>query len=148
MGGLLMDPVNDRGTAVGVAAFAAVPALLARHGADNSVNSVSAPPPMLYEGIGEADIRTMDVTEFEDLIDRLGEDLSRWPDDRRLLAEQLLSQSTEAQALLAQARELRAALAAPPVRAPAGLADRIVAAATKRSADAAEARTEGETARG
>ncbi|MES1148372.1 MAG: hypothetical protein ABUL53_04245, partial [Bradyrhizobium guangdongense] len=74
---------------------------------------------MLYERLGEADIRTMDVTEFEDLIDRLGEDVSRWPDDRRLPAEQLLSQSSEAQALLAQARELRAALAAPPVRAPA-----------------------------
>ncbi|MBR0717092.1 hypothetical protein [Bradyrhizobium liaoningense] len=90
----------------------------------------------------------MDVTEFEDLIDRLGEDLARWPDDRRLPAEQLLSRSTEAQALLAQARALREALAAPPARAPAGLADRIVAAATKRGADTAEAHGEGETARG
>ncbi|MBR0829973.1 hypothetical protein JQ596_31035 [Bradyrhizobium manausense] len=90
----------------------------------------------------------MDVTEFEDLIDRLGEDLSLWPDDRRLPAERLLAESAEAQSLLAEACELRAALAAPPVRAPAGLADRIVTAATKRSTDAAEAHSEGETARG
>ncbi|MHC2579820.1 hypothetical protein ACVI1J_008040 [Bradyrhizobium diazoefficiens] len=121
--------------------------MLARLGADHSANSVSGAPAMLYDGLGEADIRTMDVTEFEDLIDRLGEDVSRWPDDRRLSAEQLLSRSAEAQALLAQAQALRAALAAPPVRAPAGLADRIVAAATKRGTDAT-ALTEGETARG
>ncbi|MGY3394232.1 hypothetical protein ACVWW6_006823 [Bradyrhizobium sp. USDA 3311] len=143
-----MDPVNNRGEGVRAAAFAAVPAVLARLGADHSANSVSGAPAMLYDGLGEADIRTMDVTEFEDLIDRLGEDVSRWPDDRRLSAEQLLSRSAEAQALLAQAQALRAALAAPPVRAPAGLADRIVAAATKRGTDATEALTEGETARG
>jgi hypothetical protein len=71
----------------------------------------------------------MDVSEFEDLIDRLGEDLTRWPEDRRLAAEALLANSSEARALLEEAKALRAALAAPPVRAPAGLADRIVAAA-------------------
>lgn len=42
----------------------------------------------------------MDVTEFEELIDRLGEDLSRWPDDRRLSALDLLAQSPAAQTLL------------------------------------------------
>jgi hypothetical protein len=88
----------------------------------------------------------MDVTEFEELIDRLGEDLSLWPDDRRLPAEELLSRSSAAQALLEQARALRLALAAPPVRAPTGLADRIVAAAAKMKDDTAEPRTEGETA--
>ncbi|MBH5384781.1 hypothetical protein [Bradyrhizobium diversitatis] len=88
----------------------------------------------------------MDVTEFEELIDRLGEDLSLWPDDRRLPAEELLSRSSAAQALLEEARALRLALAAPPVRAPAGLADRIVAAAARMNDDAAEPRTEGETA--
>ena len=87
----------------------------------------------------------MDVTEFEELIDRLGEDLSLWPDDRRLPAEELLAQSAAAQALLEESRALRHALAAPPVRAPAGLADRIAAAA-KMKGDAAEPRTEGETA--
>ena len=87
----------------------------------------------------------MDVTEFEELIDRLGEDLSLWPDDRRLPAEELLKRSSSAQALLEEMRALRQALAAPPVRAPAGLADRIAAAAKMKS-DTAEPRTEGETA--
>lgn len=88
----------------------------------------------------------MDVTEFEELIDRLGEDLSLWSDDRRLPAEQLLAQSPAAQVLLEQARALRHALAAPSVRAPKGLADRIVAAAAKMKGDTAEPRTEGQTA--
>jgi hypothetical protein len=88
----------------------------------------------------------MDVTEFEDLIDRLGEDLSRWPDDRRLPAEELLQRSAAAKSLLEEMSALRQALAAPPVRAPAGLADRIAAAAAKMKSDTAEPRTEGETA--
>jgi len=88
----------------------------------------------------------MDVAEFGDLIDRLGEDLSLWPEDRRLSAEQLLGGSVEAQALLEEARVLRRALAVPPVRAPAGLADRIVAAASKLTAEPAEPHTEGEAA--
>ncbi|SFI21256.1 hypothetical protein [Bradyrhizobium sp. cf659] len=88
----------------------------------------------------------MDVTEFEELIDRLGEDLSLWPDDRRVPAEELLAHSSAAQALLEEARALRQALAAPPVRAPKGLADRIAAAAAKMKGDPAEPRTEGETA--
>ena len=87
----------------------------------------------------------MDVTEFEDLIDRLGEDLSLWPEDRRSSAEELLSHSADARALLDAARALRNALAAPPVRAPAGLADRIVAAA-KRTVDPAKPHAQDETA--
>ena len=71
----------------------------------------------------------MDVATFEDLIDRLGEDLSRWPDDQRLAAVQLLASSAEARTLYEQASTVRKALAAPPVRAPAGLVDRIVTAA-------------------
>jgi hypothetical protein len=71
----------------------------------------------------------MDVREFEDLIDRLGEDTSRWPDVQRQAAAGLLASSAEAVALLDEARALRALLSAPPVRAPAGLADRIFAAA-------------------
>ncbi|MBR0699810.1 hypothetical protein JQ599_07850 [Bradyrhizobium diazoefficiens] len=88
----------------------------------------------------------MDVTKFEELIDRLGEDLSRWPEDRRVPAQELLARSPAAQALLEEAITLRRALAAPTVRAPAGLADRIVAAAANMKDDAAEPRTEGETA--
>jgi hypothetical protein len=73
----------------------------------------------------------MDLSEFEDLIDRLGEDMSRWPEGRRVAASQLLGSSSNAQALLADARALRQALAGPAVRAPAGLVDRIVTAAAE-----------------
>ena len=73
----------------------------------------------------------MDVREFGDLVDRLGEDFSRWPDAQRLAAIDLLATSATAQALLEEARALRSALAAPIVRAPAGLADRIVLTASK-----------------
>ena len=75
--------------------------------------------------------RAMDVSVFEDLIDRLGDDLSQWPADQRLAAEELLASSAAARALLEEASVLRQALTAPPVRAPAGLADRIFAAAGK-----------------
>ena len=71
----------------------------------------------------------MQVSEFEDLIDRLGDDVSRWPDAQRLAAESLLATSPTAQVLLAESKLIREALTTKPVRAPAGLADRIVAAA-------------------
>jgi hypothetical protein len=87
---------------------------------------------------------TMDVRDFEDLIDRLGDDMSRWPEGQRLAAEPLLASSCEAQALLEEARMLRQALARPPVRAPAGLVDRIVSAASKLSSE--PPRTEDEVA--
>ena len=83
----------------------------------------------------------MDVIELEDLIDRLGEDLTRWPEDRRVAAEALLAVSSEARALHEEAKALRRALAAPPVRAPAGLADRIVAAARAQKKPEAAAPT-------
>ncbi|MDB5604559.1 MAG: hypothetical protein JWP25_1459 [Bradyrhizobium sp.] len=89
--------------------------------------------------------RTMNVSEFEDTIDRLGEDMSRWPDGQRVAAAELLASSCEARALLEEARTLRYALAGPPVRAPAGLADRIVTAAAKLNAEAP--RGEDETAK-
>ena len=76
----------------------------------------------------------MDVREFEDLIDRLGEDVSCWPDEQRQGATELLASSPEARALLEEACVLRRALSAPVVRAPAGLADRIVAAAGRLKA--------------
>jgi hypothetical protein len=86
----------------------------------------------------------MDVREFQDLIDRLGEDSSRWPDAQREAAANLLSSSVEAVELLAQARALREVLAVPPVRAPAGLADRIFAAASRLKAE--QSQVDGEVA--
>lgn len=86
---------------------------------------------MLYDSLGDEAgfARAMDVATFEDLIDRLGEDLSRWPDDQRLAAEQLLASSAEVRTLYEEASAVRRALAAPAVRAPKGLVDRIVTAA-------------------
>ena len=83
----------------------------------------------------------MDVSEFEDLIDRLGEDMSRWPDGQRAAAEGLLASSRDARALLEEARMLRQALARPAARAPAGLVDRIVTA-SKLNAEAPRAEDE------
>ncbi|WP_315726268.1 MULTISPECIES: hypothetical protein [unclassified Bradyrhizobium] len=81
----------------------------------------------------------MDVREFEDLIDRLGEDISRWPAERRQAAAELLASSPEAGQLISEARLVREALSSPPVRAPAGLAARIVAAANRETPEEATA---------
>ncbi|CCE00043.1 hypothetical protein [Bradyrhizobium sp. STM 3809] len=83
--------------------------------------------------------RTMDVGEFEDLIDRLGEDLSCWPAEQRQAAADLLVSSAAANELLSKARVVREALSTPPVRAPAGLTARILAAASRSTADEAAA---------
>ncbi|HZR88285.1 MAG TPA: hypothetical protein VFB02_15870 [Bradyrhizobium sp.] len=86
----------------------------------------------------------MDVAMFEDLIDRLGEDLSRWPSDQRIAAEQLLATSAAARTLHEEARALRQALSGPKVSAPAGLADRIAAAASRLKAEQAAPQDEAE----
>ena len=52
----------------------------------------------------------MDVREFEDLIDRLGEDISQWPDVQRRAAADLLAASPDAARLLSEARLIRQAL--------------------------------------
>ncbi|MGJ4949053.1 hypothetical protein [Bradyrhizobium sp. HKCCYLS20291] len=77
----------------------------------------------------------MDVREFEDLVDRLGEDISQWPAEQRQAADDLLASSPEAQRLIAEARLVRQALSSPPVRAPAGLTARIVATASRMAAE-------------
>ncbi|MGJ5101600.1 hypothetical protein ACQR2D_24335 [Bradyrhizobium sp. HKCCYLRH2057] len=81
------------------------------------------------------DGRTMDVREFEDLIDRLGQDLSQWPAEQRQSATDLLASSPDAERLLAEARLVRQALASTPIRAPSGLAARIVAAAGQATSE-------------
>uniref|UniRef100_Q07TJ9 Uncharacterized protein n=1 Tax=Rhodopseudomonas palustris (strain BisA53) TaxID=316055 RepID=Q07TJ9_RHOP5 len=68
----------------------------------------------------------MDVAGFQDLLDRLGEDLSSWPAQPRLDAELLLRSSEQARAALADAQNLRQRLAPPQVTAPPGLIDRIM----------------------
>lgn len=76
----------------------------------------------------------MDVTVFEDCLDRFGADVSRWPDAQRNAGEALLKVSSEARDLLKEAVVLQEALAGPNIRAPAGLADRIVLQAVKSAA--------------
>lgn len=71
---------------------------------------------------------TLSLEGFRDLLARHGGDVSRWPARERAAAGTLLEQSSEAQALLAEAAQLDAHLAVTP-KAPAGLADRIVTAA-------------------
>jgi hypothetical protein len=74
----------------------------------------------------------MDVAEFEELIDRLGEDVRQWPSPERNAALALLQRSASAREVQARAEEIRRLLAAPPeVKAPTGLADRIVANARR-----------------
>lgn len=85
--------------------------------------------------------QSMSIADFQDLIDRCGHDLSRWPDGVRQAAAQLLSTSPDAQAIQAAARDLAAlAKAQAPVKAPAGLAARIVATALAAGAEAAPAK--------
>ena len=72
----------------------------------------------------------MKFEEFEDHLDRFGEDLTVWPPSAREAGIELLRDSAEAREIMEEAQALRRAMAAvAPVRAPAGLADRVVAEA-------------------
>ena len=77
----------------------------------------------------------MDVAEFEDLLGRLGDELASWPAPQQDEAAILLLSSEPARAALAEARRLREALQAAPVRAPAGLLERILQKARQSDAD-------------
>jgi hypothetical protein len=76
----------------------------------------------------------MDIREFEDCLDRFGDDFSQWPAPERAAGQTLLASSSDARDLWEEAASLRQALEAPLVRAPAGLADRIVLQATGSAA--------------
>lgn len=67
----------------------------------------------------------MDIEEFEDWLDRLGDDLSKWPEPQQAAARALLAESPAARTLVNEAQALSRMLKSPSVRAPAGLADRI-----------------------
>jgi len=76
-----------------------------------------------------AEPNPMSPAEFQDLIDRLGVDPACWPEAERVQAQALLEGSTEARAMLAEGQRLKEALRGKPVKAPPGLASRIVAEA-------------------
>ena len=66
------------------------------------------------------------VAELQDLLDRLGTDLSRWPEAERERAEQIVAASPEARQRLDDARALWDPTRITPVKAPAGLKERIL----------------------
>ena len=72
----------------------------------------------------------MTAAEFQDLLERFGEDLSGWPVPLRDEALSLVKRDPQARAALKEAEALRnAILDVPPIKAPAGLAGRIAAMA-------------------
>ncbi|NEW93309.1 hypothetical protein DY468_15230 [Rhodopseudomonas sp. BR0M22] len=79
----------------------------------------------------------MDAADFQNLLDRLGDDLSRWPEEVRRDAELLLRNSEPARAALADAQRLRRLMSSPPVTAPDGLVDRIMARVRRDPTDPA-----------
>ena len=79
-------------------------------------------------------MQKLELSEFEAALDRLGADLARWPQPLREAARDLLDSSDAARTLHAGMLKIEAGLAAaPPVTAPPGLADRIVARALAES---------------
>ncbi|POR51887.1 hypothetical protein [Bosea psychrotolerans] len=72
----------------------------------------------------------MKLGEFQDAIDRHGDDLATWPAGLRQPGLALLLASPAARRILDEARSLRSAFkSASPVRAPKSLIDRIIVAA-------------------
>ena len=72
----------------------------------------------------------MKPVDFQEAVDRLGDDLARWPESLRRQAIELLAAEPAARRILAEAAALRGAMAAAPSsRAPRGLVDRILSAA-------------------
>lgn len=80
----------------------------------------------------------MDLAEFEDLVDRFGDDIGRWPPERRAAAQAYLATSDAARALLRQAAGVRQMFeTAPRPMAPPDLAARILARAAAEPPPAA-----------
>jgi hypothetical protein len=71
---------------------------------------------------------TVDISAFEDLLDRKGENPSQWHSTERRMVHRFLAEPA-AWAVLDEALALRAILRGPAIRAPSGLADRIFAQA-------------------
>jgi hypothetical protein len=92
-----------------------------------------------YSGLIGTGVPAMNVADFEDLLDRLGDDIAAWPAPQQQSAADLLRSSDQARQLLDEARQLRGALSAPLVRAGAGLTDRIMQAVPQAAAKPAAA---------
>lgn len=66
------------------------------------------------------------LENFEQLVATYGSDLKRWPEEERLPAQQLLTQSADAKALLKEQQAIDALLDAIPVPSMAAMEKRIV----------------------
>lgn len=89
-----------------------------------------AAPPGAAANEGRTRADPMQRLDFQDALDRFGADLGRWPAPERALAAAMLREDPSLGELVAEARRLKALIASTaPVRAPAGLADRIVSLA-------------------
>jgi hypothetical protein len=76
----------------------------------------------------------MNLEEFEDLVDRCGENVSRWPAPFREQGAALLRASEAAREIVSCAALLRRTLGeAEPIRAPSALVDRIVSSASRQA---------------
>jgi hypothetical protein len=82
----------------------------------------------------------MDLAEFEDLLDRQGDDFSCWSSEQQRAALVLLADSNEAKALLQEAQAMRLLLSGAPIHAPKGFADRVVTQALQQSPPNANAK--------
>jgi hypothetical protein len=71
----------------------------------------------------------MPIKEFQELVDRRGDQIDAWPAHHRGRALILLEKSAEARAILSEARRLKELARASTIKAPPGLAERIVAKA-------------------
>ncbi|NVN87234.1 MAG: hypothetical protein HXX15_14235 [Rhodopseudomonas sp.] len=89
-------------------------------------------------GLRKQVLSPMKIADFADLLDRLGEDMSSWPVPQQQAAADLLRSSAEARSALAEARLLRQALSAPPIRAEAGLTERIMQGVRQGGAEPVE----------
>ena len=73
------------------------------------------------------------LSQFQDDLDRYGARLEDWPDAVRAQAQALIDASAEARMLIDAAKVLWDSSKAAPVKAPAGLAQRIVKTALEQS---------------
>lgn len=72
------------------------------------------------------------IAELEAALDRLGADVETWPPELRAAALELVANSQDARTVLEAAQQVDRTLSAP-IKAPRGLADRIVDLAMKQS---------------
>jgi arsenate reductase-like glutaredoxin family protein len=104
------------------------------YGCRNTVSWLKAQEIQWFDRTGS---QTMNVADFEDLLERLGDDVFAWPAPQQHAAVILLRSSDEARLALEEARLLRRALSVAPIRARGELTDRIMRGVSQAPAPAA-----------